>query len=169
MNANTTRLIAGLSLFAALNLGAVVKQVATGIQERANKAELIAAIEATGTTVTEKTCDGSYLGSYTVEWEGERITKDELALCMDAIGDNEALYMETLKHEAVHVAQMCTETGLVTGKGMTQLARTVSEAYDVKALLADYDEAHHHLELEAYALESEPTPHVTALVEMACS
>ena len=142
----------------------VVAPIFGGVDE---KALLTAAVEATGTTIVEKVCGGGY-GRYELHTKGREVLLDRLTMCTDAIGTDKALYMETLRHEAVHVAQACNGWDSATGRSETWLKTQMGKDYNIDVLLDGYDEAHHYNELEAYYLESKTTAEIIGVVEDAC-
>lgn len=132
---------------------------------------LQAAVTATGTTITERVCDGegegeSY-GWYEYEQIGEIVVTDEVVICIDHTGTSGEIYEDTLRHESTHVAQACLgETA--TGYTQQHLARQVAAVYDVDSIYEHYDADVHYIELEAFYMEDRPTAEVTDLVTSSC-
>ena len=110
---------------------------------------LVSAVQSTGTIVTYNSieCNRNILGFYTLRSDGRgNITRDELGLCIENHkGDLENL-SDTLRHEAIHVAQAC-KGGPITDD-IEEVKAIATPA--IHQILTQYSEAHQHVEYEAF-------------------
>ena len=141
--------------------------------DASNIADLKAAVEASGTEVIERSCtaedDKDAYGFYEYEAKDGNVITDQLVVCTNNTGNSKtAIYLETLKHEATHVAQACRGFDPVLGYTQTHLAKLVSATYEVSSIYDNYEQHQHYVELEAFYMESQSTQDVTDLVNDNC-
>jgi hypothetical protein len=129
----------------------------------------------TGTTITHKVCAGEDAGSfgfYELHTDDDnKVTKDELTVCTDQAKG--PAYLETIKHETIHVAQACQGyKENVSGRTDKWLRKQLKKFYgeDGYASLEEtYDKEHLDIELEAFGMESRPTAEIIEVVQDACA
>jgi hypothetical protein len=130
-------------------------------------AGLIESIEGTGTTVTKKVCSGEDKDSFGYYQVSQKI--DELVICTNNIKGDEDLYAETLKHEAIHVAQACKQWKSATNITEEWHTKKAAESYDIEQMKTEHDETQWSNELEAYSLEGNSAAYISGVVDAACN
>ena len=128
---------------------------------------LVESIEGSGTTLTEKVCTEESKEAYGYYHFGPKV--DELVICTNNVKGDKAVYGETLKHEAIHIAQACKKWESATNYKEEWHAKKVAESYDIEILKAKHDKSEWANELEAYSLERSPAAYISGVVDAACN
>ena len=114
-----------------------------------SRSSIIDIVEKTGTEVTfnSERCNGGTLGYYALRWnEAGDVTHDELGLCVDNHGNDFDELTDTLRHEAIHVAQACKGGPIVEDIEELKAAATPR----IHRILTQYPADHQHVEYEAF-------------------
>ena len=159
---------------AALTLVATVAPTAItpaqAYTRNAGQEALVSAIRETGVTVTTSTCedDGSYgyFSYYTNTWRNAKIQ-----ICTN-VATTQAQVWETLRHEAVHVAQKCEN--IDHGNSFETLTTTswlrkYGSQSDAQFIKSAYPKAKWAIEFEAFTLQKYSNQTIANIVNKACN
>ena len=133
------------------------------------QSELVRTVRATGTEVVldpERCYERNIMGYYTtvVNAKGDYLV-DEMGLCVENHAGNYKELGNTLRHEAVHVAQECNNGPILSVQDLLPHAsqRTTNA-------LRSYSADHYHVELEAWTMaERASNEQISELLVAACS
>ena len=136
------------SILSVLALCASAAPVQANMYRMVSTSDLARAVEATGTRIvydTEK-CDDFIYGYYKLEHDNKgNIFTDELGICVQNHGDNYQELGDTLRHEAMHVAQACHGGAILPVKDLLPYVDS-----RISRLLSTYSKEDYHVELEAF-------------------
>ena len=155
--------------FIAALVGAASPAVAStnAIYSYLSRNTLIDTIEETGTNVRFNTadCTRNIMGYYALESDAYgNVTRDELGLCVAAHKGDLAELSNTLRHEAMHVAQACYGGPIAPIEELLEVATP-----EIHRIVGRYPAQHHHVEYEAFvAAEYFSDAEMTKVVEHFC-
>ena len=134
-----------------------------------NDSELVATIRATGTTVKVDAPDcykRPVLGYYrTVRDSRGNYIVDEMTICVTNHGMDYQELGDTLRHEAVHVAQECHGGPILSVSTLLEYASP-----ETLRMVRQYPSDVQHVELEAWTLAAQSTnDQISEFVKVACS
>jgi hypothetical protein len=153
--------------FAALAIASPAQAYVSDANVAATKG-IIQKLRASGVTITQPTmCPDGMAGKYD-------FTTATLMLCPTAIS-NEALFVETVAHEATHAAQHCAQGPLVITvreERLDNYAKNVALAIGNKWTHVNHEtknmsDERKMMEYEAYAFEASPTT-VLSILNKVC-
>ena len=123
---------------------------------------LLEALNKAGVEIVIEPCETpGYYGAYSAKF-------NELYICTNTIGGI-SQFWETMRHEAIHVAQRCVDPGMSETVHSKAYLEHYGHDADAKLIMATYDKEDWAIEVEAFTLMRRSNDFVADVVIKACN
>ena len=133
---------------------------------RQGQQELLSALQTAGVTMESGDCEEAFdlTDTYGFYYHEEKY----IAICTDVVED-EAKAWETLRHEAIHVAQGCIDPSMQTTAHRWAYVEKNANETDAQLIIRAYDREDWAIELEAFTFMRRSNSYVASMVNHTCN